>query len=232
MSAETFEFPEDLLDSRFEEIVAVGGELSVELLLKAYHKGIFPWPHEGFPMLWFFPTRRGVLLGNQFKVPRSLEKFARKANWTFTWNQCFPEVLKNCQSQVRPGQEGTWITPEVYHSYLNFHRLGHAHSLEVWEGDELIGGIYGVFVDGLFSAESMFFKKSNASKMALLKLCEFLFSTGLKFVDFQMVTPVTESFGAVYISKRQFWKMLQEQKKLAPKGLRLDELFEAWRKIN
>jgi leucyl/phenylalanyl-tRNA---protein transferase len=200
----SLEFP-DPHYSTPEGIVALGGNLEVETLLSAYRKGIFPWPQEGFPLLWFCPDPRGVIDFSDFHVPESLRRFAKKnQHWRFTFNQAFPEVIKNCRLQKRPGQKGTWITAEVQKAYVNFFNAGHVISLECWDEDELIGGIYGVDQNGLFSGESMFFKKNNASKMCLWRLLEHLRRQGRTWIDIQMVTPVTEMFGGKYIPRDEF----------------------------
>jgi leucyl/phenylalanyl-tRNA--protein transferase len=193
-----------------EGIVAVGGSLSVDRLRAAYSQGIFPWPHEGYPMLWFCPWERGILEFTDLHIPRSLRKFSKRVNWHFTIDQKFEAVITACARAPRPGQSGTWINSEVLAAYGRFHRAGYAHSLEVWDQTELIGGIYGVFVDNVFSAESMFFCRPNASKWAFWKLIEFLQNLGLQWIDLQMVTPVSESFGAKLIGQAGFLRMLRE----------------------
>jgi leucyl/phenylalanyl-tRNA--protein transferase len=194
-------------------ILAMGGELSVELLYTAYSQGVFPWPHEGCPLLWFCPWERGVLEFKNFHVPRSLRKFIKNQNWRYTWDQDFLSVIKECAKVERPGQRGTWINEEMINAYKKFHEAGFAHSLEVWDGNDLIGGIYGVFVKNVFSAESMFYKKSNASKWALWQLVNHLQKLGLEWIDVQMVTPITESFGALLISQKDFLFKLHENHK-------------------
>jgi len=199
-----------------EGIVAMGGDLSVEILLSAYSQGIFPWPHEGLPILWFCPWERGILEFKNFHVPRSLRKYVNKKKWRYTWDQDFSSVIRACAIVPRVGQSGTWINDQMILSYEKFHAANYAHSLEVWEGEELIGGIYGVFVNNIFSAESMFYKKSNASKWALWQLVNHLQSLGIEWIDVQMVTPITESFGAQLISQNDFLLKLHESQKRGP----------------
>jgi len=188
-----------------EGLIAVGGDLTPEFLIDAYSHGIFPWPQETYPLLWFCPDPRGVLDFSEFHVPRSLVKWSRQQlNWRFTLNQAFPQVIKSCREQQRPGQEGTWITEDIEKAYQIFFQLGHILSMECWEDETLIGGIYGVFLKGVFSGESMFHHETNASKMAFWKMVEHLKSIGLKWMDIQMVTPVTESFGGKYISREEY----------------------------
>lgn len=156
-------------------------------------------------MLWFSPDPRGVIDFDEFHIPTSLAKFAKKnSGWKFTVNQGFEKVIRECREQKRPGQTSTWITPTMLMAYQRLFAEGHVLSLEVWEDEELIGGIYGVMTKKYFSAESMFYKKDNASKMALLKLVEELQTRKMKWMDVQMVTPVIASFGGKYIDKEEF----------------------------
>lgn len=192
----------------FEGIIATGGELTPELLQEAYGKGIFPWPQSGSPMLWFSPEKRGILEFKDFHVPASMLKFAKKhSNWRYTLNEDFPNVIRHCRTQERKDQNGTWILPEVVDAYLKLAEKGHILSLEVWEEQELIGGIYGVYMDGFFSGESMFHLRTNASKMALWKMVEHLKSQGLTWIDTQMVTPVVAAFGGKLVPREVFLKM-------------------------
>jgi len=188
-----------------EGIVAIGGNLEVETLKSAYKKGIFPWPQEGYPLLWFSPDPRGVLDFADLHVPTSLQKFKKKAaHWKYTFNQAFPQVIEQCQLQKRPKQSGTWILPEMKKAYIEFFKAGFVKSLECWDGDQLIGGIYGVEINNVFSGESMFFQKQNASKMCLWRMIEHQKSLGRSWMDIQMITPVTEAFGGKYIPREEF----------------------------
>lgn len=197
-----------------EGIVALGGDLSVETLLSAYSQGVFPWPHEGYPLLWFCPWERGILEFKDFHISRSLKKFiSKQSNWRWTWNLSFTKVINACAKTPRPGQSGTWINQEMIIAYEHFHLAGYAKSLEVWENDQLIGGIYGVLVKNIFSAESMFFHKPNASKWALWQLVNHLQSMGLEWMDVQMITPITESFGAKLIAQEEFLMKLKESQR-------------------
>jgi leucyl/phenylalanyl-tRNA--protein transferase len=199
-------------------VVAVGGDLHPESLMLAYRQGIFPWPVEGLPLLWFCPAERAVLDFADLHVPRSLSRARRACAWRFTIDAAFPHVIRACAQVLRPGQEGTWITPEVIQAYVRLHRLGFSHSIEVWDGDRLIGGIYGVDVDGAFAAESMFYLRPNASKLALLYLVDRLASRGLDWMDVQVRTPHIERLGARTISRNDFLDRLQQTRK---RGLRL-----------
>ena len=191
-------------------IVCFGGDISVELLQWAYAKGIFPWPtEEDAPILWFSPGERGILEFADLRVAKSLRKFLQKVNWTYTVNQNFADVIEACARQSRPGQAGTWITGEMIDGYIEFHHAGFADSVEVWNEDkDLIGGIYGVRSENYFSAESMFFTESNASKAAFLHLVEYLRAQGLTWMDVQMLTSVSQSFGCKLISRDEFLKRI------------------------
>lgn len=207
----TFPDPESTL----EGVVDLSDDLRVERLLEAYSFGIFPWPHDDLPTLWYSPEQRGILEFADFHIPRSLQKFLKQQTWTYTFDQAFDEVIDACAEAKRPGQAGTWINQKIIRGYRNFHSAGYAHSLEVWDGSRLIGGLYGVYVGGLFCGESMFFRETNASKAALVKLVEFLKAQGLNWMDIQMVTPVLEAFGGRYISRRQFLTRLEKAKSMA-----------------
>lgn len=196
-------------------VVDLSDDLRVERLLEAYSFGIFPWPHPELPTLWFSPEQRGVLDFQDFHVPRSLRKFIDKSALHFTWDREFNTVIEACSRQPRPGQSGTWITPRLLKSYKEFHRAGYAHSLEVWDADDLVGGLYGVYVGGLFCGESMFFLRPNMSKVAVVFLVEFLRAQGLHWMDIQMVTPVLEKFGGKYLSRREFLERLELTKQTA-----------------
>ena len=189
-----------------EGVIAIGGKLTPELLIQAYNLGIFPWPHDGYPMLWFCPDERGVINFSDVKPSKSFMKWYRKHRKDFkiTMNKNFSEVIKNCKNQVRPGQAGTWINSQMEKAYYNLHLAGHAVSLEVWQNEDLVGGIYAVQSNKYFSCESMFFKVSNASKLALFELILYLQAQGYTWMDIQMVTSVCESFGGKLISKNHF----------------------------
>jgi leucyl/phenylalanyl-tRNA--protein transferase len=209
----SIDFP-DPRHSLAEGVVAVGGQLDVGTLYEAYHRGIFPWPQEGLPLLWFCPDQRGILDFKDFAVPSSLQRFRRKNSlWEFTVNKSFHQVIEECGRQPRPGQNGTWLTSSMKRAYLKFFEEGYCLSVEVRENNILIGGIYGVLVEGVFSGESMFYKKPNASKMALWYLVELLKSKGHQWMDVQMVTPVVESFGGKYVPKEDYLKMLKARQK-------------------
>lgn len=190
-------------------IIAVGVPPTVENLYEAYSYGIFPWPHEGYPLLWFSPDQRGVLDFKDFHIPERLQRELKKKKFKFTWNHSFEEVMQNCKNSERKAEAGTWITDELIRAYLKFHHQGYAHSIEVWKDEQLVGGLYGVCVGGLFSAESMYFKVSPASKAALIFCVESLKSAGHHWMDIQMVSSVSKQFGGKYISKADFLKRLK-----------------------
>lgn len=195
-------------------VLVVGGRLTVDLLVCAYENGVFPWPHEGYPMLWFCPDDRGVINFDELHIPRSFQKWLRKneARYVISMNSRFSEVLAGCKSQVRKGQQGTWITPEIEKVYNELFQSGHAFSLEVQRDGNLVGGIYGVQSPQYFSCESMFHSEDNVSKLALLSLIRKLKESGVSWLDIQMVTSVCESFGGKYISKNNFLQRINQKK--------------------
>jgi leucyl/phenylalanyl-tRNA--protein transferase len=208
----TFPDPRRTLD---DGILDLSDDLRVERLLEAYSFGIFPWPHEDLPTLWYCPVERGVIDFSEFHVPRSLQKFMGKHPFRMSFDRCFDVVIEACAQRRRPGQRGTWITPKLLKAYKAFHQAGYAHSLEVWEDDSLVGGLYGVYVGGVFCGESMFFIRPNASKVALVTLVEFLRAHGLLWMDIQMVTPALAGFGGKYISRDDFLQRLELSKAVA-----------------
>jgi leucyl/phenylalanyl-tRNA--protein transferase len=206
------EFPDPWnLPEESDGLIYVGGSLEVETLASAYSQGIFPWPlEEQYPLFWFCPEPRGVIDFADVHVPQSLEKLRKKNRFHFTVNKVFHEVIHACALQKRPGQDGTWIIPELIPAYIKFHQAGFAHSIECWEGETLVGGLYGVCIQGVFSGESMFHSVPNASKLCLLETIERLKNHGMEWMDIQMLTPVTEHLGGHYISRRDFLLRLRE----------------------
>lgn len=204
------EFFPDPAEDYEQGLVAVGGELEPEVLIEAYSKGIFPWPQEGYPMLWFCPDKRGILLFEDFRIPKRLQRELKKySHLRYTRNKNFTDVIQACAEQKRNQQIGTWISPEMQKAYIELHGLGLAHSWEVWEKEQLVGGGYGVLIKGVFAGESLFHKKTNMSKLALIKMVEDLKIEGHDWIDTQMVTPLLASFGAREITKKQFLKKLK-----------------------
>ena len=153
-----------------EDVIFVGGKLDNVILKAAYYQGIFPWPMEGFPLLWHCPNPRGILDFDDIHIPRSLKKTLNKNPYTLTMNHAFPAVITACAKIPRTDQSGTWITPTLHAAYIRFHEAGYAHSVECWHDNALVGGLYGVYLSGIFSCESMFYMKSNASKLCFLFL--------------------------------------------------------------
>ena len=190
------------------DVVALGEDLRVETLREAYRKGIFPWPHDGVSLPWFSPRRRAVIFFDELHVARSLAKAARRAPYTFTIDRAFSAVIHSCARIARPEQDGTWIGQNMIAAYTRFHAAGDAHSVEAWEGDELAGGLYGVDAGGVFTGESMYHLRPNASKLALLFLIEHLRSRGATFLDCQVMTPHMEALGAREITRARYLDML------------------------
>lgn len=188
-----------------EGLLAVGGDLAPERLLAAYGGGIFPWYSEGYVPLWWSPDPRALLDPAHLHVSRSLQKRIRAGGFTLTWNRCFPRVMRECG--VRPGK-GTWIIAEMLEAYERLHRLGHAHSLEVWADAELVGGVYGVQVGALFAAESMFHRATDMSKVALVALVRSLFAAGIELFDVQFVTDHLRTLGAFEVPRREYLQRL------------------------
>jgi leucyl/phenylalanyl-tRNA---protein transferase len=200
------------------DVVAMGEDLRVPVLREAYRKGIFPWPHDGLPLPWFSPRRRAVLFFDELHLGRSLRKVISRAPYTFTIDRDFPAVIRACAAADRPDQDGTWIGPSISEAYTRFHHAGDAHSVEAWEGDTLAGGLYCVDAGGVFTGESMFHVRPDASKLALLFLVDHLRARGATFLDCQVMTPHMRYLGARDISRGKFLDLLAETQ---AKGLRL-----------
>lgn len=196
-----------------DDIVAVGGDLEPQTLVAAYRAGVFPWPTEGLPLLWFCPVRRAILELDSLHIGRSLARAARRSELRFTIDRAFSEVIRNCAKTPRPDQDGTWITPEMIAAYERLHCLRIAHSVEAWRGERLVGGVYGVDSGGAFSAESMFYLEPWASKLALLHLLEHLRSRGLEWIDIQVMTPHMRQLGAREIPRREFLALLRRTRR-------------------
>jgi len=196
-----------------EGIVAFGGNLDPENLIQAYRMGIFPWPIQGLPLAWFCPPERAILDWGSLHVPRSLARARNKGIYRFTIDQAFERVIAFCSSVLRPEQDGTWINPDIVRAYTQFYKMGYAHSIEVWRDQCLVGGIYGVEVEGVFTGESMFHLESNTSKLAILYLMEYLHSQGSHWMDIQVMTPHMEALGARLISRDEFLSQLAKSQK-------------------
>jgi leucyl/phenylalanyl-tRNA--protein transferase len=193
------------------DVVALGEDLRLGTLREAYRKGIFPWPHDDHPLPWFSPRRRTVLVFDEMRAGRSLRRAEKRGAFTFTIDRDFPSVIRACATAERPDQDGTWIGANIIEAYLRLHRAGDAHSVEAWsDGDELAGGLYGVDAGGLFTGESMFHLRPDASKLALLFLIEHLRARGATFLDCQIMTPHMKALGAREISRSRFLDLLAE----------------------
>jgi len=188
-----------------EGLVAVGGDLSAERLMSAYGHGIFPWYSEGTPILWWCPEPRAILESSKLHVSRSLRRTLRKSAFEIRIDSDFEGVIDGCAMR----DEGTWILPEMRAAYLNLHVLGLAHSFEVWQNAELVGGLYGVQVGALFAAESMFHRATDASKVTLAACVTVLFDAGFELFDVQFMTPHLASLGASPIPRREYLSRVQ-----------------------
>jgi leucyl/phenylalanyl-tRNA--protein transferase len=192
------------------DVVAFADDLRPEVLIDAYRHGIFPWPMDGTVLPWFSPRVRAVLDFDDIHISRSLGRAMKSHPFTFTIDRDFRGVITGCSAAPRPEQDGTWIFPEVIEAYCELHRLGVAHSAEVWEEGELVGGIYGVDAGGAFGGESMFYRRPNASKLALLHLVRHLQSRGAAWLDIQVMTPHMAALGAKLIPRGVFLNRLEE----------------------
>ena len=188
-------------------LLAAGGDLSPKRLLEAYESGIFPWFEEGQPVLWWSPDPRMVLFPEDLRVSKSLQKTLNKSHYTVTFDEAFAEVIACC-AQPRGDSPGTWITAEMQAAYTQLFEAGHAHSVEVWRGGDLIGGLYGVALGQLFFGESMFSFESNASKIALVNLVKQLQRWNYRLIDCQVSSEHLESLGAIEISREEFRQQL------------------------
>ena len=186
-------------------LLAIGGDLSVKRLLLAYESGIFPWYSDKEPILWYSPHDRFVLFPQELKISKSMRQVLHANKFEVTFNQDFLGVINACANIPRLGQNGTWITPKMENAYLQLHQQGKAHSIEVWQNNILVGGLYGVELPRIFCGESMFSKVSNASKVALITLCQ---QKNYELIDCQMHTSHLESFGAKMISRETFQSFL------------------------
>jgi leucyl/phenylalanyl-tRNA--protein transferase len=207
------QFP-PVMQAAEDGLLCFGGELAPEVLMDAYIHGIFPWPHEGYPMLWFFPLERGVLEFSELHVSKSLEKLKRKNLYEFKVNTSFDQVIEHCSRVPRKEQKGTWITPEIFSAYKKMFELGFILSVECFRDGKLVGGLYGVFIAGVFSGESMFGLEDNVSKLCVFEIVRVLKEKGLQWMDIQMVTPVMEGLGGKYVSRENYLERLERSHKI------------------
>src|SRR5574343_423384 len=190
-------------------LLAIGGDLSPERLLLAYQSGIFPWYSEE-DILWWSPDPRFVLYPPNLKISKSMKTLFNKKPFRVTINKAFAEVISHCKNIRRDGQADTWITPEMQAAYIKLHEMGYAYSVETWQGEELVGGLYGIRLNNAFFGESMFSKVSNASKYAFISFVLFMEKQGVALIDCQVYTEHLESLGAEMIPREQFIREIQE----------------------
>ena len=206
---ERFLFP-DPMKAKHNSIVAWGGNLSPGMLLSAYEQGLFPWYSEGDPVIWHSPDPRFVIFPEKLHVSASMKKILKHNDFLIVLDKDFPGVIASCSGIDRPGQGGTWLTSDMISAYTELHNLGWAHSAEAYFEGELVGGCYGLSLGNIFFGESMFSRKSNASKAAFLTLAQLLFDEGVRFIDSQAYTPHLESLGAVEIDRAEFIALLRK----------------------
>jgi leucyl/phenylalanyl-tRNA--protein transferase len=205
-------FP-DVSEANGDGLLAIGGDLSEERLLLAYHSGIFPWFSKGDPILWWSPDPRFVLFPDKLRVSKSMKKLIRDKEFQVTFNQNFESVIENCATIKREGQADTWITEEMKEAYINLHKQGYAKSVEVWRhglsnSPKLVGGLYGIDLGNVFCGESMFSAEANASKFGFIKWVQHLQNKKYDLIDCQVHTPHLESLGAEMISRERFLNYL------------------------
>lgn len=188
-------------------LLAAGGNLQPQTLLNAYRRGIFPWYQDGDPILWWSPATRCVIDPLTLHCSKSLRKSLRRKDYQVTVNTAFDQVIHGC-SEPREDDGGTWITDEMIAAYIELHRLGQAHSLEVWHNQQLVGGLYGIAVGGLFCGESMFSRRTDSSKIAMAHLCRWGLESGIELIDCQLVNPHLLSLGAQSVKRGEFLKQL------------------------
>jgi leucyl/phenylalanyl-tRNA--protein transferase len=197
-------------------LLAVGGDLSPERLIAAYQQGIFPWYGDNDPIMWWSPEPRAIISIDELRINRSLRKAIKKSPFKITLNHDFPTVTQWC-ADAPFRDDDTWILPEMERAYLALHKLGYAHSIEVWQVDEngnkkLVGGLYGIAINGYFSGESMFYKDSNASKFALVALAQLLHTANINFIDCQLLNPFLQEMGAKEVPRSTFINLLNKAK--------------------
>jgi len=198
-------------EASFDGILAIGGDLSPERLILAYKSGIFPWFDDNEPILWWSPPRRMVVFPKVYRTSKSIRNIINRNIFKVTFNTCFKEVIKNCQQIKRQGQYGTWLTDDMVDAYLKLHEMGLAKSIEVWQDDELVGGLYGVDLGKVFCGESMFSKVSNASKIGFVWLVNHLKENNYLLLDCQVHNDHLEKLGAFEIERDVFLKILKAQ---------------------
>jgi len=196
-------------------LLAAGGCLSTTRLLNAYRNGIFPWYSEEDPILWWSPDPRLVIFPNQLHISKSLQKTIRKQNFTLSFDQAFADVIAAC-SNPRPDEAGTWLSAEMQSAYIQLHQQGHAHSIEVWSNNQLVGGLYGVAIGRVFFGESMFHTQTDASKIAFVSLVQQLTEWGYQLIDCQVHSNHLVSLGAEEIPRSHFTSLLKQYRSQLP----------------
>ncbi|PIJ51300.1 leucyl/phenylalanyl-tRNA--protein transferase [Erwinia sp. OLTSP20] len=208
LSRDSIQFPPPEMALREPNgLLAMGGDLSPARLLNAYHRGIFPWFSPGDPILWWSPDPRAVLWPDAFRLSRSMKHFHKHSPYQVTLNQAFPDVINGCASGR---DEGTWITPEVQRAWIKLWQRGHAHSIDVWQDETLVGGMYGLSLGQIFCGESMFSRRVNASKTALLVFADYFQQQRGRLIDCQVLNPHTQSLGASEIPRARYLTYLDE----------------------
>lgn len=203
-------FPDpELAEIEPNGLLAVGGDLSPLRLLSAYRQGIFPWFSEGEPILWWSPDPRMALFPSEVHVSRSMRKLMRQGRFRLTKDRCFRQVMEACAAP-RQYASSTWINPQMIYAYCALHELGHAHSFEVWQGDELVGGLYGVAIGSAFFGESMFSRADNASKAAFICMAETLGAAGFQIIDCQLYTDHLASLGAQPLARHDYLALIHQ----------------------
>ncbi|MDQ7962067.1 leucyl/phenylalanyl-tRNA--protein transferase [Flavobacterium lindanitolerans] len=198
-------------DANPDGTLAIGGDLSPERLVLAYRSGIFPWFDDDEPILWWSPPERMVLFPDEFKVSKSMRNILKRGIFRVTFNQNFRDVISNCSTISRDGQQGTWISEQMIEAYVKLHEMGIAKSVEVWQDEVLVGGLYGIDLGHVFCGESMFSKVSNASKVAFVSLVRKLKEENYKLLDCQVHNSHLESLGAREISREDFMTILKKE---------------------
>ncbi len=193
-----------------EGLLAIGGDLEIDSLLLAYKSGIFPWPTEDFPLLWFAPPRRAILEFSRLKIPARFNRELKKMSFHYQVDKNFSAVIRGCAQGKTRKSKGTWITPAMIKAYTNFHQAGYAHSFECYnDKNQLVGGLYGVAMGGFFAGESMFYHETGASKAALIFAAQTLEEKGAPWMDVQLLTPLLTGFGAREIPREEYMRKLQ-----------------------
>lgn len=208
-------------------LLAIGGDLSATRLLNAYQQGIFPWFNEDEPLLWWSPDPRAIIDIDGIRINKSLSKFLKKCQFKVSINLAFERVITEC-AKPRGIDQGTWILPEMISAYLELNKNQHAHSIEIWQDEELVGGLYGVLIGSCFCGESMFSRQPNASKLALITLGELLKNESEAFIDCQLPNPYLSSMGAYLVARDLYLEKLQKSKTSEMKNALFSPRFIEW----